>query len=249
MTALVDVVWTTERTSVDRLRLEVYDELRRRTWGNRETRYIKHAYDPARHEPRLPDPSQGIRTGEPRTPAHDVVFVGTGFEERIEQLTAVDWEGIDLGLYGNWTLLGSRHKLRKFVRSGPISNEQTAALYRAAKIGLNLHRSSQTYGRGVRHIQGAESINPRAYELAACGVFQIADYRAELEETFGDAVPTFVPGHLEDTLRAYLADTQARRYAARQARERVHSHTFAARAAQLLADLEAYDDRSLAKGA
>jgi spore maturation protein CgeB len=237
--ALVDVVWTTERTSVDRLRLEVYDQ-QRRTWGNRETRYLRHAFDPARHTVAEPDASM---------PAHDVVFVGTGFEERIDQLAAVDWNGIDLGLYGNWTLLGSRHGLRKYVRSGPISNEQTAALYRRSKIGLNLHRSSQTYGRGVRHIQGAESINPRAYELAACGVFQVADNRAELEETFGDGVATFHPGTLGALLRAFLNDSPARRYSARRAREQVAEHTFAARAAQVLADLEAYDDRSLAKGA
>jgi len=238
--ALVDLVWTTERTSVDRLRLEVYDN-QRRTWGNRETRYVRHAYDPERHTPAV-DIDASV-------PAHDVVFVGTGFEERIEQLAAVDWDGIDLGLYGNWTLLGSRHKLRRYVRGGPISNETTAMLYRRAKIGLNLHRSSQGYGRGVAHIRGAQSINPRAYELAACGVFQIADHRDELTETFGNTVPTFVPTRLEDVVRAYLLDSPSRRYAAKQARERIKTHTFAARAAQLIADLDEYDDRSLAKGA
>jgi spore maturation protein CgeB len=239
--ALVDVVWTTERTSAERLRIEVYDQHRRRTRGNRETLYMRHAFDPARHRVSEPDTS---------VPAHDVVFVGTGFEERIEQLAAVDWQGIDLGLYGNWTLLGPRNKMRQFVRSGPVSNETTAALYRRAKIGLNLHRSSQTYGRGVGHVLGAESMNPRAYELAACGVFQVADARAELLETFGDAVPMFVPGQLEDLLRAYLVDAPARRYSARRARENIQPHTFAARAAQVLADLDAFDDRSLiARGA
>jgi spore maturation protein CgeB len=218
--ALVDVVWTTERTSAQRL----------------GAGYLGHAYDPARHHPSPPDES---------VPVHDVVFVGTGFEERIEQLASVNWKGIDLGLYGNWSLLGSRSKLRDFVHAGSIPNERTVALYRRARIGLNLHRTSRTYGRGVGHIRGAESINPRAFELAACGVFQIADERAELAETFGDAVPSFTPGHLEDTLRAYLLDSPARHYAAKQAREKVAPHTFAARAAQVLADLEAFDDRSL----
>jgi spore maturation protein CgeB len=236
LAALVDVVWTTERTSVERLALEVYDEHGRRLRGNRQTGYLRHAYDPAKHKPAGTDES---------VLAHHVVFVGTGFEERIDQLAAVDWTGIDLGLYGNWSLLGSRHKLRRFVHAGPIPNERTVALYRRAKIGLNLHRSSRTYGRGVGHIRGAESINPRAYELAACGVFQIADARTELAETFDDAVPSFTPGHLEDTLRAYLLDSSARQYAARRAREQIADHTFAARAAQLLADLERFDDRSL----
>lgn len=224
--ALVDVVWTTERTSVPIL-----------SDVAAEVSYLRHAYDPERHSPSAPIDLD--------TPAHDVVFVGTGFEERIAQLAAVDWRGIDLGLYGNWSLLGSRHHLRRFVRDGPVSNERAVDLYRRAKIGLNLHRSSQTYGRRVAHIAGAESINPRTYELAACGVFQVADSRAELAEIFGDTVPTFSHGQLEDVLRAYLLDSPARRYSARRARERVIPHTFAARAAQLVTDLDAFDDRSL----
>ena len=226
LAALVDVVWTTERSSAERL----------------GAGYLRHAYDPLRHSTSL--------LIDLDVPAHDVVFVGTGFEERIEQLAAVDWSGIDLGLYGNWSLLGSRHKLRTFVRAGPVSNDRAVALYRRARIGLNLHRMSCGYGRGVPHIPWADSLNPRAYELAACGVFQISDYRAELQEIFPNgAVPTFQSGHLEDVLRAYLLDSPARRYAARRAKEAVAPHTFAARAAQLVADLEAFDDRSFAKGA
>ena len=227
LAALVDVVWTTERSSAQRL----------------GAGYLRHAYDPERHSSYLPIDID--------VPAHDVVFVGTGFEERIEQLAAVDWTGIDLGLYGTWSLLGSRHKLRAYVRGGPLNNERAVNLYRRARIGLNLHRTSQTFGRGVVHVAGAQSLNPRAYELAACGVFQVSDARPELKEVFGDSVPTFTPGQLEDVLRAYLLDSPARRYAARQARAAVAPHTFAARAAQVLTDLEAFDDRSLvlSKGA
>ena len=225
LAALVDVVWTTERSSAERL----------------GAGYLRHAYDPLRHSTNLPIDLD--------VPAHDVVFVGTGFEERIEQLAAVDWTGIDLGLYGNWSLLGSRHKLRNYVRGGPVSNDMAVHLYRRARIGLNLYRTSQTYDRGVVHVAGAQSLNPRAYELAACGVFQVSEYRAESAETFGESIPTFVPEHLEDILRAYLQDSPARRYAARRAKEAVTPHTFAARAAQLVADLDAYEDRPIAKGA
>ena len=225
LAGLVDVVWTTERTSAQTL----------------GAGYLRHAYDPARHSSGLPIDMD--------VPAHDIVFVGTGFEERIAELAAVDWTGIDLGLYGNWSLLGSRHPLRTYLRAGPVSNDMAVNLYRRARIGLNLYRTSQTYGRDVTHVAGAQSLNPRAYELAACGVFQISDSRAESAETFGDSVPSFTPGHLEDSLRAYLLDSPARRYAARRAKDAVTPHTFAARAAQVLADLDAYDDRSLAKGA
>ena len=79
----------------------------------------------------------------------------------------------------------------------------TAALYRAAKIGLNLHRSSATYGRNMPRILHAESMNPRAYELAATQSFQISDWRPEVQETFVGAVPTFQSAaELERLIRA-----------------------------------------------
>jgi spore maturation protein CgeB len=222
MASLVDMCWTTERTSVETL-----------SKANPNVRYIRHAYDPARHRPDAPlDLS---------LPAHDVVFVGSGFAERIELLKSVDWSGIDLGLYGEWGLLGSRSKLRQYVKGGTVSNEAATGLYRRARVGLNLHRASTAYGRNAPRVERAESLNPRAYELAACGLFQVTDARAEVAEIFGDAVPTFVPDQLEDILRAYLQDSPARHYAARRARAAIQPHTFAARAAQVLADLDSFE--------
>lgn len=228
--SLVDMCWTTERTSVKRL-AEV----------NPNVRYIRHAYDPARHRQDLPLDLE--------LPEHDVVFVGTGFAERLEALAAVDWRHIDLGLYGEWGLLGPTNRLRRFVRGGPIANDSAVGLYRRAKIGLNLHRSSAGFGRKVPRVRDAESLNPRTYELAACGVFQVTDERAELREIFGDSIPTFSEGQLEDVLSTYLQDSSARRYSARRARGLVEPHTFAARAAQVLTDLDALGARSFAKGA
>ena len=56
--------------------------------------YLPHAWHPLRHRPGIEDPAS-IRT-------HDVVFVGTGFPERFAWFNAIDWTGIDLGLYGTW---------------------------------------------------------------------------------------------------------------------------------------------------
>ena len=112
-----------------------------------------------------------------------MVFVGTGWRERIDLLSAVNWDGIDLGLYGEWGLLGSTARLRHFVRDkGAIANTRTAALYRRASIGLNLYRTSTLYGQKTPRIHGAESMNPRAYELAATQTFTLSDARAELSE-------------------------------------------------------------------
>lgn len=210
----VDWCWTNERSSARTLR------------GG----YLAHAYDPARHHPAPPDET---------VPAHDVVFVGTGFVERKELLAAVDWSGIDLGLYGEWGLLGSRHPLRRYVRGKAIDNSSAIELYRRAKIGLNLFRTSSTYGKEVRHHTGALSANPRTFELAACRLFQLSQHRAEVEAIFGPTVPTFLNAQeLQSLVHQALADETARDDCADLAREIVAPHTYAARAAQALADLE-----------
>ncbi len=171
-------------------------------------------------------------------PAHDVVFVGTMFQERIEALLAVNWDGIDLGLYGGFELLGSRSRLRQYIRGGVVSNLKTAALYRRAKVGLNLYRTSIGFGRDAPRVKHAESLNPRAYELAACGTFQLSDDRAEVHEVFGTAVPTFTtPKELEILIRQFLPRERERRAMADLARRAVEPHTYAARAAAVIETL------------
>lgn len=186
------VVWTNERVTA-------------RRWG---VGYVPHAYRKVVHKVDEPDGT---------VPAHDVVFVGTGFKERIDMLSEVDWSGIDLGLYGTWEMVGSRSGLRQYLRGGCQDNARTAALYRRAKIGLNLYRTSKGWGRDTDKITAAESLNPRAYELAATGCFALSEHRAEVEELFGDAVPTFRGAdELGASVRYWLAhETQRREFAAR----------------------------------
>lgn len=215
----VDACWTNERTSVAKFRE-----------ANPRSYYWQHALDTCKHTPES--------NGEP-VAAHDVVFVGTGFAERVEMLGAVDWTGIDLGLYGPWTLLGSRNKLRQHLRAGPIDNRLTAELYRQAKIGINLHRQSIGWGRDAPRIGYAESMGPRCYELAACGCFFISDYRAEVEEVFGDVVPTFETAQeMEGLIRYYLAHEDERRERAAALPGLVAEHTFENRIAPMVAILE-----------
>jgi spore maturation protein CgeB len=230
----VDVAWTNERTSVAYLRA---------TSGNPNIHYLPHAYDPARHSP------QPTWLDE-FAPAHDVVFVGTAFKERVEALSAVDWTGIDLGLYGSWEALGSRHPLRQYIRGKTVSNAQASALYRRAKIGLNLYRTSKGFSWDAPRVTDAESLNPRALELAACGVFQTSDWRAEVEEVFGAAVPTFrQPTELELLIRTWLAKAEQRPIFAEMARRCARPHTFDERAEQVVKDLERAWSRPLAAAA
>lgn len=214
-----DVVFTNERASVATLR-QVQPH----------THYLPHAFDPERSNPDLPIPDD--------TPRHDVLFIGTLFEERIALLEAVDWSGIDFAIYGNPKLLPSRHRLRKHVRGGVVPNARAQQMYRAAKINLNPYRTSMGYGIGVAHIARAESLNPRALELAACGAFQLSDYRAEQHAVFGNSLTTYTDAAgLEEQVRFWLQWPTLRDHNTAAARIRIAEHTYAARAAQLTATL------------
>ncbi len=220
--AHVDACWVNERSSVGKFREVCANSY-----------YWQHAIDPAKHNP------AASQDGEGEVPAHDVVFVGTGWKERCDLLSAVDWSGIDLGLYGTWSLLGSRNRLRKCLRGGIVPNAMTARLYRRAKIGLNLHRRSIVYDM-AEQVQGQpESMNPRGYELGACGLFHLSDDRPEVREVYDHLVPTFsTPAELESLIRRYLADDAGRRQIAEQLPGCLAGHTFDARAREMLATLE-----------
>lgn len=212
-----NVCFTNERTSVPYLRQFCAD-----------TSYLPHAYDPARHNT-AQEPPQGVRR-------HDVVFVGTGFPERRDLLAGVDWTGIDLGLYGEWARPG---RLKRHVAGGITENADAANLYRAATIGLNLYRSTAGYQDGAATTH-AESLNPRAVELAACGVFTISEYRAEVVDVFGRAVPTFTTSaQLQRYVIHYINDGTARRALAAQLPGKVAHLTFAAGAARVVSTLRA----------
>jgi len=215
--ASTDLAWTTERSSVP-----AFAQVTRAV-------YLKHAVRPDVHRAAGDDAD---------VPAHDVVFVGSCFDERAEWLSGINWDGIDLGLYGNWQRLGSRSSLRAHVRGGIVDNARAAALYRRAKVGLNLYRQSIGWARKAPRIAHAESMNPRGYELAACGCFHVSQARAEVTETFGALVPTVsTPAECEAAIRQWLADDAGRRAAAAQLPACVSGDTWVTRGVQMRADL------------
>jgi hypothetical protein len=209
----VDAVFTNERAALEAFR-SVHPRVE----------YLPHAWHPGVHA--VMD-AAAIED----TPAHDVVFVGTYFQERIDFLAAIDWTGIDLGLYGGTEDFDGRtragRKLKPFVRGKLLRNAKTAALYRRAKVGLNFHRTSKGYGPHVQRITHAESLNPRCYELAATGCYFVTDARAEAEDIFGDALDTFsTPKECEALIRRALADDAWRKTRAEQCQRAVQPHTW-----------------------
>lgn len=218
--AMVDGCWTNERASVPKF-LAV----------NPRAAYLPHAWHPDKHF------VAARSIGE--LPSHDVVFVGSGFSERITWFNSIDWTGIDLGLYGTWKGLGLSKQVKASIRAAQVSNEMAASLYRRAKIGLNLYRTSKGWGRGAPRIAHAESLSPRAYELAACGAFHLSESRAEVREVFGDLVPTFsTPTEAAALIRLWLTDATGRARVAAALPACVAEASWADRAKTVIGDLQ-----------
>lgn len=210
-----DLAFVNERTSVKDFQ-RILDE----HTGGRAI-YLPHAYNPEVHH--SPE-------GEILNNKHDVVLVGTGFLDRQWLLERIDWTGIDLCLGGLWPYVEPPHELAYYLKYSCLDNRDTVQLYHGAKIVLNPHRWAD----------GAESTNPRTYEVAACGTFQIADRRKEILEIFGDSIPQYEPGvpwQLEALIRHYLEDDKGRKAKAEMARRRVQPHTFEARAKTILENI------------
>lgn len=213
LAALCNAVWTNERTAVAPLRESC-----------EQVAYLPHAWIPGVH-----DAPQASDAG---LAAHDVVFVGTFFEERVTLLESVDWTGIDLGLYGNTHLIKQTSPIQQFIRGGITANGVAAGLYRRATLGLNLYRQTPI------GCQVAESLNPRAYELAAAGVCQVSEMRAEVAEVFPASVPMFKDGaELGVLVRQLLDDEGARARLAQAAREAVTAQTWPSRIQRMRRDL------------
>jgi len=196
--------------------------------------YLPHAFNPARHH--TGDVSEGFQ--------RDVFFCGSLFPERIALLRDLAWETID-----NPLIAGPSHvketvklygeELGQWAIDGLYSNEvvdndDLADYYRGSKIVINKHRTFGWTPEGKRlDIDGssAYSTGPRLLEVAGCGGFSLTDHRPEVEDIFGDSVPTFVDAeHLNELIAYYLEHKEERENMATEAHIRASEHTYHNRA-------------------
>ncbi len=191
------------------------------------TRYVPHAYRPSVH---LPGPAVPAMESE-------LAFVGTGYPSRIAFLEAMDLDGVDVLLAGNWAPLSDESPLWKYLATDAedcLDNEQTVDVYRSAQVGLNLYRrEAETPSQSVGWAMG-----PREVEMAACGLFFLRDPRPEGDELL-PMLPTFYsPAEASEQLRWWLAHPVERERAASEARLAVADRTFHKHAVDLLRLIE-----------
>ncbi len=187
--------------------------------------YLPLAALPCLHKPLLLEPAERHFYGS------DVSFLGAGYPNRrvaFRQLTSFDfkiwgteWEGESL-LSGHVQADGRR-----------ITPEESVKIFNATRINLNLHSSV----RATSLISHGDFVNPRTFELAACGAFQLVDPRALMPELFAaDELVVFSDmAALRELIGHYLAHPEERAGFAEKARTRVLSeHTYQHRVRSLL---------------
>ncbi|MDP4098487.1 glycosyltransferase [Paenibacillus sp. P96] len=173
---------------------------------------------------------------------YDVCFIGSAFWNRVELFDQLapflaDKRVVIVG--GHWDRLKRTDVLGKFIRNGWMKPEETVDYYNASKIVLNLHRPSEM-GMDNRntHRQSAMSINPRTYEISACGTLQMTDVRDDLSSHYrpGYDIETFASAdELRDKMDYYLRyDRQREHIAWRSLYTTRQNHTYTSRIPKLL---------------
>jgi spore maturation protein CgeB len=196
--------------------------------ANPNTWYIPQAYDPDLHRP---GPAK-VGCGS------DFCFVGTGYPSRVDFFEAVDWDGLDVALAGNWQATYPESPLRKFLAHDIdccCPNEEAVDLYRATKASANLYRREAQ----AAHLADGWSSGPREIELAATRTFFLRESRGEGDALF-PMLPIFTePGDFDEHLRWWLAHEDQRTTAALAAQLAVSGRTFENNAKELLRLLSA----------
>jgi len=165
----------------------------------------------------------------------DLSFVGAGYYNRRNLfLRLIDF---DLKIWGNeWE--GALPLLRYIQRKGErVSTEETVKIFNASKINLNLHSSNRHEGINPY----GDFVNPRTFEIAACGAFQLVDYRRDLPRFFNLSEELVCFQDVEDLRKKisyFLARPTEREEIARRARQRVlREHTYKKRMQELMSFL------------
>ena len=191
-------------------------------------------YLPLAAQPDFHKPLQ-LSEQERRDYGADIGFLGAGYPNR--RLAFRRLVGRDFKIWGSdWdgeSLLAA-HVQRGGAR---ISAEESVKIYNATRVNLNLHSSLGT----AELVSNGDFVNPRTFELAAMGAFQLVDKRALMPELFAqDELATF--GTLEEFYAGidhFIAHPEERRAFAARARARVlRDHTYEQRMAALLAFME-----------
>lgn len=197
--------------------------------GVRDFLYLPMAAHPALHHPCVLSPVEARLYGS------EVSFMGAGYPNR--RLAFRRFSGFEFKIWG--TEWDGDAILEQFVqqKGARISPENCVRIYNATKINLNLHSSIHA----DQLVSGGDFVNPRTFEIAACGGFQLVDRRSLMPELFrleGSSMELAVFSSMEecmDMIPEWLGKDSERLQIAQRARARVLAeHTYVHRMQTLI---------------
>lgn len=203
---------------------EPFLELLRKA-GQQHALYLPLAALPEFHKPQNLTEADRTRYGA------RISFLGAGYPNRRAAFRPLLKRG--LKIWGNdWD--GER-KLAAAMQEGGrrIPEDEAVKIYCATDINLNLHSSVMA----EPFVSGGDFVNPRTFELASCGAFQVVDRRDLLDELFTpDELPRAAnEKEFYDLIEYYLDHPEEAAEIANRARKRVLAeHTYQQRMLTLL---------------
>lgn len=203
---------------------EFLDDLARA--GAPYSAHLPQAADPAVHHPAPLTQEEMKKYGSPLS------FMGAGYPNRRKFFAGL--LDLPLSIWGTeWDLstpLGQRVK----NANRRMTPEEYVKVFLASGINLNLHSSLSHPGIDPMK----DFVNPRTFEIAACGAFQITDHRDELGEMFkiGEEIEVFqTVEELRDKIAYYLPRPDERGKIAKAGMRRaLKEHTFVHRLATMM---------------
>lgn len=188
--------------------------------------YLPCACDPQVHRPLELTPEEKERFGSP------ISFVGAGYHNR--RSLFLHLADLPFRIWGTeWP--AARPFDRIVAEDGRrVSPEEYVKIFNASAININLHSCPERDGVDP----GGDFVNPRTFELAACGAFQLVDARVHLPECFEAGKEIVVFRNLEELrsqISYYLEHEAERKEIAKRARERaLREHTYEHRMQSML---------------
>jgi len=194
--------------------------------GARRPYYLPQGCLPDVHHPTVQSVAEKARYGA------DLSFMGAGYYNRrqaFQQLLEYDFK-----IWGTEWNPDTPVGRRVVNGNSRVTAEEIIKIYNGGRINLNLH--SSRYHEGVN--PEGDFVNPRTFEIAACGGFQLVDRRLELDALFIPRREIAVFDSLEDLkaqISHFLAHPDERQELALAGRRRaLREHTLEQRMLELL---------------
>lgn len=196
-----------------------------RSIGQENAVYLPLAAQPDFHHP------LDLSVADKRTFGAKVSFMGAGYPNR--RMAFRELLSFEPKIWG--TEWDGDHVLKPYVQweGARVSSEDCVKIFNATEVNLNLHSSV----RADKLVTFGDFVNPRTFEVAACGAFQLVDERALMAESFADGeLATFTSlEDLKEKIAYYLKHPEERQAIAERGRARVLAdHTYAIRMQSLL---------------